>query len=118
MGGNGDFYNSPNAWPYTNFHEINLDWILEKLKEQGSDTTALQQAIAATNSRIDETNNNVSTLSAQNLNTLEVAERGRAVHNYFDNSDFLNPVNQRGITETSKNGYFISRWGKRTTKPR
>ena len=33
MGANGDFYNSPNSWPYTNFHELNLDWILEKLKK-------------------------------------------------------------------------------------
>lgn len=32
-------------------------------------------------------------------------------HNLLDNSDFRNPVNQRGITESSENGYFIDRWG-------
>ena len=32
-------------------------------------------------------------------------------HNLLDNSDFRNPVNQRGRTEASGNGYFIDRWG-------
>lgn len=34
-----------------------------------------------------------------------------APHNLLDNSDFRNPVNQRGRTEASGNGYFIDRWG-------
>lgn len=110
MGANGDFYNSPNAWPYTNFHELNLDWVLEKIKEQETGTTTNRQAIDATNERIDQTNKNVSNLSKQNLSTLEVAERGRAVHNYFDNSDFTNPVNQRGATTYNSAGYCIDRW--------
>lgn len=114
MGANGDFYNSPNSWPYTNFHELNLDWILQKLKEQETDTATIKQAMNTTNERIDKTNTNVSNLSTQNLKTLEVAERGRAVHNCFDNSDFSNPVNQRGITSTSAAGYHIDRWKKDT----
>ena len=32
-------------------------------------------------------------------------------HNLLDNSNFRNPVNQRGRTEASGNGYFIDRWG-------
>lgn len=32
-------------------------------------------------------------------------------YNLLDNSWFVNPVNQRGITEASENGYFIDRWG-------
>ena len=30
--------------------------------------------------------------------------------NLLDNSDFLHPVNQRGKTSVSNNGYFIDRW--------
>lgn len=110
MGANWGYYNSPNGWPYTNFHELNLDWVLEKLKKNETDITTAQQAIDETNERIDQTNKNVSNLSNQNLATLEVAEHGRAVHNYFDNSDFTNPVNQRGATTYNSAGYCIDRW--------
>ena len=110
MGANWGYYNSPNGWPYTNFHELNLDWILQKLKEQEMDTSTNQQAIDATNERIDQTNTNVSNLSKQNLATLKVAEHGRAVHNYFDNSDFTNPINQRRATTYNSSGYCIDRW--------
>ena len=110
MGANGSFYNSPNSWPYTNFHELNLDWILEKLKEQETDLSTVHQSIDSTNERIDETNKSVSNLSTQNLATLEVAEHGRAVYNHFDNSDFTNPVNQRGKTTYNSAGYCIDRW--------
>lgn len=33
-------------------------------------------------------------------------------HNLFDNSDFRNPVNSRGITSTEASGYHIDRWKK------
>ena len=110
MGANWWYYNSPNGWPYTNFHELNLDWILEKLKEQETDTTTIQQSIDATNVRIDQTNKNVSNLSTQNLATLKVAEHGRAVYNHFDNSYFIDPINQRGATTYNSPGYCIDRW--------
>ena len=35
--------------------------------------------------------------------------QGRAAHNLLDNSWFVNPVNQRGQTQISENGYFIDR---------
>lgn len=33
-------------------------------------------------------------------------------HNLFDNSDFRDPVNSRGITSTEASGYHIDRWKK------
>ena len=33
-------------------------------------------------------------------------------HNLFDNSDFRNPVNSRGITSTEASGYHIDKWKK------
>lgn len=38
------------------------------------------------------------------------ARKGKAVHNLLDNSDFTNPVNQRGVTTTTDTGYNIDRW--------
>lgn len=38
------------------------------------------------------------------------AYRGKAAHNLLDNSDFSNPVNQRGQTTYSASGYTIDRW--------
>ena len=103
MGANWGCYNSPNGWPYTNFHELNLDWILEKLKKNETDITTAQQAI-------DETNNNVTALSTQNTNTLKTAIKGKSIYNLLDNSYFANPVNQRGKTTYNGSGYTIDRW--------
>ncbi len=38
------------------------------------------------------------------------AFRGKAAHNLLDNSDFRNPVNQRGLTSYTTIGYTIDRW--------
>lgn len=43
-------------------------------------------------------------------NGVKTALQGRAAHNLLDNSNFTNPVNQRGQTQISENGYFIDRW--------
>ena len=34
-------------WPYTNFHQLNLDWIIQKMQET-------QQQVQALNERIDD----------------------------------------------------------------
>ena len=31
----------PFKYPYTNFHELNLDWILEKIQEQQAEITRI-----------------------------------------------------------------------------
>lgn len=36
--------------------------------------------------------------------------QGRSAHNLLDNSDFTNPVNQRGATTATLGKYFIDRW--------
>ena len=41
---------------------------------------------------------------------VKTALQGRAVHNWLDNSDFRNPVNQRGATTATLGEYFIDRW--------
>ena len=43
-------------------------------------------------------------------NGVKTAMQGRAAHNLLDNSDFRNPVNQRGATTTSQYEYFLDRW--------
>ena len=43
-------------------------------------------------------------------NGVKTALQGRAAHNLLDNSDFRNPVNQRGATSYSGIVYGIDRW--------
>ena len=43
-------------------------------------------------------------------NGVKTALQGRAAHNLLDNSDFTNPVNQRGQTSYTSNGHTIDRW--------
>lgn len=43
-------------------------------------------------------------------NGVKTAFQGRAAHNLLDNSDFTNPVNQRGATTATLGKYFIDRW--------
>jgi len=43
------------------------------------------------------------------------AYQGKAAHNLLDNSDFRNPVNQRGATTTTAWAYCIDRWLSMTT---
>lgn len=41
---------------------------------------------------------------------VKTALQGRAAHNLLDNSNFRNPVNQRGATSLASSGYTIDRW--------
>ena len=43
-------------------------------------------------------------------NGVKTALKGRAAQNLLDNSDFTNPVNQRGATTAKLGKYFIDRW--------
>ena len=43
-------------------------------------------------------------------NGVKTAMQGRAAHNLLDNSDFRNPVNQRGAITYEGAGYGIDRW--------
>ena len=43
-------------------------------------------------------------------NGVKTALQGRAAHNLLDNSWFVNPINQRGATSYSSQGYSIDRW--------
>ena len=43
-------------------------------------------------------------------NGVKTAMQGRAAHNLLDNSNFRNPVNQRGITSQIGGGYGLDRW--------
>lgn len=68
-----------NKYPYTDFHELNLDWILAKMKEiqeamDGLLETAIEQATenakAYIDEQLDDLENDFATLQ-QNFNTLQ-----------------------------------------------
>ncbi len=46
---------------------------------------------------------------------IAAAQRGKAAYNLLNNSDFRNPVNQRGATTTTAWAYCIDRWLSMTT---
>lgn len=51
-------------------------------------------------------------------NGVKTAMQGRAAHNLLDNSDFTNPVNQRGIANSAtieRYTYFLDRWSTGST---
>ena len=51
----------------------------------------------------------ITQLSSEKADLTHVNKVG-APHNYLDNSDFRNPVNQRGQTSYTSGGYCIDRW--------
>ena len=73
--------------------------------------TTADQVILADGSRL-EKDGKISANSAANSAKLggKAPEYYIQPRNLLDNSDFLHPVNQRGKTSVSNNGYFIDRW--------
>jgi hypothetical protein len=51
----------------------------------------------------------------ENAAELSYAKKVGALHNLLDNSDFRNPVNQRGATSTTTWAYCLDRWIARNT---
>ena len=73
--------------------------------------TTADQVILADGSRL-EKDGKINVDSAANASKLggKVPKYYIQPRNLLDNSDFLHPVNQRGKTSISNNGYFIDRW--------
>ena len=73
--------------------------------------TTADQVILADGSRL-EKDGKINVDSAANASKLggKAPKYYIRPRNLLDNSDFRNPVNQRGNTSVSNNGYFIDRW--------
>lgn len=72
-----------NEFPYSNFHELNLDWILEQLKEHGGDYDALRAEL-------------------EDLKA-ELAEEHNADKNYYSNERAWHVIKV-------KNGYVLTKY--------
>lgn len=45
----------PHGWPYSNFHDLNLDWILQKIREyEGRLEVIVEEAVARANTYTDQ----------------------------------------------------------------
>lgn len=73
--------------------------------------TTADQVILADGSRL-EKDGKINVDSAANASKLggKAPKYYIQPRNLLDNSDFTNPVNQRGVTSKTNNGYFIDRW--------
>ena len=79
-----DFYNK---YPYTDFHELNLDWIIERVKQLTEDWLETKQAWEGTEA--------------------DWQELYSYVHDYFDNLDVQNEINAK-IDEMILDGTFAT----------
>lgn len=83
-----------NEYPYTDFHELNADWILKEMKnliEAWSQTEAAWNALKEDN-----------TAFKQGINAT-VASLQNFVNNYFDNLDVQNEINNK-LTAMASDG--------------
>lgn len=60
--------------------------------------------------KIEEQNLNISEKAQARFNINAASKNDVYKHNYLDNSDFTNPVNQRGLTSYTSIGFTIDRW--------
>ena len=73
-----------NTYPYTDFHELNADWILKKIKEYGTALNQLVGEFAEIKTDFDQIERDFNALSVQVNNLLDTmeAEVRRAVASY------------------------------------
>ena len=71
-----------------------------------TDTIALAKMATSDPFDVSLLNGNADTVDT----AIKKAYQGRAAHNLLDNSDFTNPINQRGETTYAASGYTIDRW--------
>lgn len=95
-------------FPYTNFHEINLDWILEQVKHIREPSPEVQQKIEELTEKISTAEQDIDTLKSDSA-SMGILLKNSAHENLLDNSNFLRPINQRGQTRYT-GSYGIDRW--------
>lgn len=121
-----------NKFPWTNFHEINMDWILDVVKASTDNANdAANRADAAANKIVPVTATAATVYGSGASVTVEDTNPGMALHFFIPagqkgdpgpsgdigdmivNGNFSNPVNQRGSSVYNGNGdkmYTIDGW--------
>lgn len=77
--------------PYTNLHELNLDWVMGKVKvvSENIDTTTENAQIATEQAQIATEQAQIATVMAEKLNFINVKEKGAIGDGLTDDSDSI-----------------------------
>lgn len=99
-----------NRYPYTNMHDLNLDWILQVMRSYDDMTVKAEGGPSGANITIDDEGNRTLTISTPIFYP----------ENLLDNSYFADPINQRNQTiyqasaspenQNDISGICIDRW--------
>lgn len=81
---------SVEMWPYTNIHNLNLDWILEKIKEFSTQIGIFTETIEEYTGRTDQA-------------LITVQEKIDYIDNYFNNLDVQQEINNK-LDDMSETG--------------
>ena len=77
-----------NLYPYTDFHELNDDWIIEHVKQNETNISAIQNTIVNLNFEFDRKADKATTYTKSEVNTLLAGKVDNAtLSNYYDKSE-------------------------------
>ena len=82
-----------NLYPYTDFHELNDDWIISHIKKNEKDITALQNTIVNLNFEFDRKADKATTYTKTEVDNLLVLKADKA--NTFTKGEVVNRLNQK-----------------------
>ena len=87
-----------NIYPYTNFHELNADWILQKIKEIYKDNKSLSETVKLSTALLDEKLKNVDDDIKKILeNMIETGELESIIANTIVPLNYLNDLENKKI---------------------
>lgn len=90
-----------NLYPYTDFHELNDDWIIGHIKKNEKDIAALQNTIVNLNFEFDRKADKATTYTKSEVNTLLSGKVDNAtLANYYDKTETDNLLSAKADTSS------------------
>lgn len=90
-----------NLYPYTDFHELNDDWIIGHIKKNEKDIAALQNTIVNLNFEFDRKADKATTYTKTEVNTLLSGKVDNAtLTNYYDKTETDNLLSAKADTSS------------------
>lgn len=101
-----------NLYPYTDFHELNDDWIIEHIKKNEKDIAAIQNTIVNLNFEFDRKADKATTYTKTEVDTLLLGKANISdipdMSNYYDKSETNTLLANKANKATTLAGYGIT----------